>query len=863
MNSFGLCKHQGLVQNGELLYCLGCTGVFNLEGDVHSKYPGCECSICPFKDAPFVPPDGPQNAQLLFVGMVPARNEVRLGKPFVGPAGNLFDATLGTQNISRESVAVDNATLCCGIMPRQGDPPIGAIQACKGHITASMENHKIIIPMGNAALRSTINWNKTSGIMEVAGSTFRYGNNIIMPWIHPSFYLSNSSDTFKDLLDNVKLLRKIIDGQPLYSDTEVKVKVFTDAEECINWLDNLEDKDILAVDLETDFPDPVRGLITCVSLAWNVEEAYIIPWSQEYLESHNSSIEGLLERQDVYDALKRCLERQSNVTMHNAPFDARLLWREEINLKVKHDSLLMHYALDERATSQGLKKVAKMTLGVGDWELDIKQYLKRKSDPYTEIPPKYLFYYAGKDACYTVGITLEFLKELSLPENKGPRKLYQDTLTKINQMFMEISMEGVTMDKHALASAMLTMPKKLDDLEHELSEMSGSWLFNPRSPQQVSEVLFKKFKMQQIKGNSTDKTVLETLKGGEVEDEDDFNALNTGQQFIHRLIEYRQYQKVVGTYMINFAKGYLKGKGYPDLRLFGTVTGRLSGGKFNPLVFPRESRGELYRSVKDIIIAEDGYCIWVVDCKGMELRILAYLADDPWLIEQMNDRDIDFHSIMAQEIFGDRFKNADVGSRKELRVIAKMLVFGLNYGRGAPSIAKQLKCSITEAKSLVDRYFAPMPRVKAWREEIYLEALDLEYLETRVGRRRRFHMITDDNLHDIEKQAMNTPVQSLANDVNLEVMWNLRERVYPDIMPHFPVHDSVVLSANLDMSADRIQEVLQIFATIPQEYLETDKQEFHWDVAVGDSWGRAKEITTVEGIMAKHQELKESQATRN
>ena len=371
--------------------------------------------------------------------------------------------------------------------------------------------------------------------------------------------------------------------------------------------------------------------------------------------------------------------------------------------------------------------------------------------------------------------------------------------------------------------------------------------------------MFETLEIPRVKGNSTDASVLEYLVG-DLDDEDDIDELPLERKFPAKLKEFRQYKKVSGTYMENFAKEYLAGKGYPDLRLFGSVGGRLTASKFNPLVFPRESRGGIYRAVKSIIVPDTPEeAIWVVDCKGMELRILAYLAADPWLKQQMNDREVDIHAIMAQEIFGNEFKHADAYKRKELRVIAKMLVFGLNYGRGAASIARQLKCSITEAQSLINRYFAPMPQVFQWRENIKRQAIEDEYLETLFGRRRRFNLITQQNKADIERQALNIPVQSTANDVNFEVMLKLRDKLHPVVKPKFPVHDSIVQSNRLDMTAGQIQEVMDIFSNTPLEVLpDCNDLEFHWDYSIGADWGHTTDCKTVEDIMNKMSEIREA-----
>lgn len=856
MNNFQHCKHENL-EVTDIKSCLDCKGEWELDGELISKYPGCDCKGCPFKDAPFVPPDGPDGSELLFVGMAPAYYEVKQGRPFAGPSGQIFDASLDFVGLSRSDVRADNGALCSGIKPRQGDPPDAVLRSCRQHILNAMESAKIVVPMGNFAFRSTTGRPEPFGIMEFAGTTIRHENKIVMPLIHPSFYLEKPSDWFKDFLDSMELLASLSKGAPLLRDIEITTKVFTDREEVIDWLNSLEDKEVMAVDLETDYPDPVRGIITCISLAYNEHEAFVIPWDSEYLEQHSSDYVPLMEDQEVYNALKSCLERQTGLIAHNAPFDARLLRREDIDLVIKDDTLLMHYALDERASGQGLKRICKLMLGIPDWDRNLKQYLKRKDAPYTDIPPHALFPYAGEDGCRTVTLHRVLEELLNRPENEGPKRAYDTILKRMNTMLIDISLEGVGMDGEALVEALRTMPKILWELEKELTYLTDNNLFNPASPQQVSKFLFEKLKLPQVKGNSTDASVLEYL-AGDLEDEN-LDELPIERQFPAKLLQFRHYGKVTNTYMQTFAREYLRGKGYPDLRLFGTVGGRLSGNKFNPLVFPRESRGGIYKVVKSIIVPDDreNEAIWVVDCKGMELRILAYLADDPWLKQQMNDRGVDFHSIMAQEIFGDRFTNADAEERKELRVVAKMLVFGLNYGRGAASIARQLGCSVKEAQGLIDRYFAPMPRVYEWREEIKHKAIQDEYLETPFGRRRRFHLITEKNKSEIERQALNIPVSSTANDVNFFVMMELRDRMHPVVKPKFPVHDSIVQSNRLDMTADQVREVMDIFTNVPQEVLNCTDLEFHWDYSIGPNWSDTTGCKSVEDIMNRMAQLSE------
>jgi DNA polymerase-1 len=798
------------------------------------KYPGCNCEECPLKDEGFVPPSGPEDSDILFIGQAPAYYEVRSGKPFSGPSGSVLDGSLESVGLFRKDVRTDNSVLCFNAAG-SGDPSLAAVRACNGHIKEALTKSKYVVPMGNSALTAIFD-REVEGITQYANTLFRHKDNIILPLIHPAFYLRQSSpEMFRDFLEGMTLLKDQIDGGTLWNDLDFKFTVFKTVDEVIPFLEDLRDNppESIAVDLETDFPDPVRGVITGVSICSRYDEAFIIPWDSNYLESHGSDIEPLLEYQNVFDLFKEALEAQDGVVMHNAPFDARLLRREGINVRVRDDSLLMHYALDERATSQGLKKVAKVMLGIEDWESDLKKYLPNKQAPYTLIPPEVLYPYAARDACYTLILRDLLRKRLDSKGNEGPASLYENILIPCNELLMALSLEGVSMDSQILVDAMVEMPAKLSQLEKELEELSEDRFFNPRSPKQISEIMFGKLGLRKINGTSTNKEVLEQLSGE--------------HPFVDTLIEYRQYLKVSSTYMENFAKSYQNGKGYPDLRLFGTVTGRLSGSKLNPLTMPRESRGDLYRSIKNVFIADPECFLWASDYKSAELRVMAVLANDEWLIDQLSKPDIDFHSLMAEQIFGDEFLDADKSKQKELRVIAKMFVFGLNYGREAPSIAKQLGCGITEASDLIARYFKPMPDVLAWRKEMERMAVDDEYLENPFGRRRRFSLITKDNIHDIKKQAINSPVQSTANDLNLLTMERIRRELGPEVRTLWPVHDSILMNVKETTPNDTLYDLKDILFKYPSELLNT-RLPFYIDIAVGYAWGTLKEVNEIEEI---------------
>ncbi len=802
---------------------------------IEAKYPGAKCWECPFADRQIVPPDGPEDADVLFLGQAPATTEVKLGIPMTGKSGKAHEAALMEHGMSRAEVRVDNSILC--FFAGGERPPREAIEACRGHL--KLDKHKVIVPMGNDALGVvTGQWD---GILSVSGTATKVGEQTVIPLTHPAFYLRSQPHWFRDFIDGIGLVKDHVDGKDYYH-VGREYHVVDNKQDALDILHKLRDDppEDLIVDLETEYADIAAAKILCVVLAWEEETAVVIPWDRKYLEQHKSDLPPLLEDWDVYNALKECIEAQPNgIGAHNAPFDAGLLQREDIDVKISFDTLLMHYALDERVGAQSLKYIATLLIGSHDWESELKPHLKNKEAPYSDIPPEVLFKYAAADGSITVAVKNKLKRMLDDPENDGPRRLYYEVLSELNQMFTTLAPRGVAMDVKMLAEALETMPRRQEELLEELREMVGDPFYNPRSYLDNRRVMFKKFNLPQIKGESTDKDVLEALSGQ--------------HPFIDLLQEYRQYQKIVGTYLVNLALSYRDGFGYPDLKLFGTVTGRLSANKLNPLVFPRESRGERYAVAKKIFVADEGDILIQADYSGMELRILAVLADDPYMLEVLSDRDADWHAEMAKQMYGQEFADADADRRKEMRVIAKMLVFGLNYGRGVPSISRQLGCdrkdqclkcqtnrtcqrALKMATELVEAYFKPIPRVKAYREEIVRQVKMSGFLETPFGRRRRYPMITSEAWIGMEKQIYNFPMQATGNTCNLMAMNAVWKEMGHIARPLWPVHDSSLFNVSGKASRADVVDLINLLEGTPSRLLETDLP-FFMDVEMGTRWG--------------------------
>jgi DNA polymerase len=139
--------------------------------------------------------EGPLDAAIMFVGEQPGDQEDLAGRPFVGPAGQLFDAALEKAGIDRSTVYVTNAVKHFKFVQRgkrriHNKPDAGEIQACRWWIEQEREliRPPVTVALGATAARSLLD--KTVTISRVRGAPLT-GDDGSEIWVtvHPSFLL--------------------------------------------------------------------------------------------------------------------------------------------------------------------------------------------------------------------------------------------------------------------------------------------------------------------------------------------------------------------------------------------------------------------------------------------------------------------------------------------------------------------------------------------------------------------------------------------------------------------------------------------------------------------------------------------------
>src|SRR5574337_448488 len=298
--------------------------------------------------------------------------------------------------------------------------------------------------------------------------------------------------------------------------------------------------------------------------------------------------------------------------------------------------------------------------------------------------------------------------------------LLQDIEIPLIYVLAEMEWNGICLDIHVLKEMSCNLTTKLQRLEKEIYASAGHE-FNITSPKQLSEILFEKLELPQLRrtktGLSTDANVLANL---------------AWHHILPKLVlEYRQLTKLKNTYadalpdMINPHTGRV----HTSFNQTVTATGRLSSSEPNLQNIP--IRNDIGRQIRRAFIAERGASLLSADYSQIELRVLAHMSGDAGLIRTFQDEE-DVHTRTASEIFG--LPPEEITS--EMRRKAKAVNFGIIYGISAFGLAQNIGVSNAEAKRYIENYFMRYPGVRAFLDKTIEEAKINGYVTTLFDRRR-------------------------------------------------------------------------------------------------------------------------------
>ena len=207
------------------------------------------------------------------------------------------------------------------------------------------------------------------------------------------------------------------------------------------------------------------------------------------------------------------------------------------------------------------------------------------------------------------------------------------------------------------------------------------------------------------------------------------------------------------------------------------------------------------------------------------------------MIEAFNNG-ADIHTITAAKVFG----MPENMVTQQMRSSAKAVNFGIVYGIGAFSLAKDIGVSYGEAKRFIDGYLTNFSGVKAYMEKTLEQAKDLGYVETEFGRRRYLPELKSSNgmLRAFgERVARNAPIQGTAADIIKIAMvrvYNRLEEEGLDARLILQIHDELIVESSeadalraAQIISEEMENACKLSVPMPA------------DVHIGKTWYDAKE----------------------
>ena len=375
--------------------------------------------------------------------------------------------------------------------------------------------------------------------------------------------------------------------------------------------------------------------------------------------------------------------------------------------------------------------------------------------------------------------------------------LYNEVELPLVPVLREMEAAGVRVDVAKLKEAEATLTAELNALEQRIYELAGE-PFNINSPRQVGELLFDKLKL--------DTKAKKSKTGQYSTSEEVLVALKEKHEIVGQILEYRELKKLVTTY-IAALPGYIAedGKIHTTYNQTVTATGRLSSS--NPNLQNLPIRSERGRFIREAVIPDEGCLFLSADYSQIELRLMAHFSQDEHMLAAFRSGQ-DIHAATAAKIYGLPIEQVTKDQRRK----AKTANFGIIYGISAFGLAQQLDCSRTEAKQLIDDYFAAFPRVISYIESQKELARQRGYAETLFGRKRYLPDITSQNAtvrSFAERNAVNAPIQGTAADIIKMAMVSIHRRLKEENLQAqmiMQVHDEL----NFNVPAAEIDRVREI-----------------------------------------------------
>ena len=372
--------------------------------------------------------------------------------------------------------------------------------------------------------------------------------------------------------------------------------------------------------------------------------------------------------------------------------------------------------------------------------------------------------------------------------------LLYDLWKEVNEYALIITkaeLEGMPINLNTIKTHMAEAKDMMLKLEDQMQQLAG-YPINPNSPKQICALLGT---------TSSNKEHLEVL-------------MDQGDPIAKIVTEYRQWSRLASAYYQAYIdavdpNGFL----HTQMHLIGTVSGRLSCSNPNLQAIPKQTN--IYK-VKNAFEALPGYYFVQADYSQAEMRLgTAYAAEEK--MKEKIIRGADLHTETSTEL----------GIPRDA---AKRINFGVIYGIGKVSLAKQLKIDEKLAGQYLRKYHEMYPGFRILYKKCETMAEQRGYIRMWTGRVRRY------DAHNPSHKAMSNLIQGGVAEMMRVVITELHRKI-PQVKILLQVHDSIIFQVPKEGFDGYINQIRDIMENTPQFDVPMTV-----DIEYGETWGTTQKI---------------------
>ncbi len=496
------------------------------------------------------------------------------------------------KKLFKEAFEFDQYALC-------SDPTLKKVLKKDVDIDIDLDNYDYVILVGTEPVKMY------AKVTSVTSYTGQLVNEKFLPLINPAM-IRFKPEAQRPLTESVENIVLHVSGNAkTFQIDDSKIRGISDTAEAVQYLKDAlaYEQDWIALDTETTAFYPRNGHILGISLTYKPHHgAYILT------DCIDEECEQLFQK--LFDT--------KAVVFHNAKFDIGFLeYHFKFKFPVFHDTMLLHYVLDETQNTHGLKHLAMKYTDYGDYEKPLEEWrksycknhgMKEADFTYDLIPFDIIYRYAAVDTIVTALLYEKFKPLVDKVQNL--LNVYNNLLIPGTRMLTDIQDNGVPFDIERLKVVKIKKELEIEEAVRNLNkfpeiaafEEKEGKNFNPNSTVQLRKLLFDYIKLRptgKLTGTgaaSTDSEVLEEL--AEV------------HEVPRYILDLRKSSKIKNTYIDKIIPQLDRDSRLrTGFSLHTTTSGRLSSsGKLNMQQLPKEDPG-----VKGCIKARPGYKIVSMD----------------------------------------------------------------------------------------------------------------------------------------------------------------------------------------------------------------------------------------------------------